>query len=165
MNKAQDVIEKLSSAYTYRPDTGDFVWAINPGKLRHLLGRIAGSCRGDGYRRMTVGGQEYMVHRLVWLVEHGVWPQNDIDHVNGVRSDNRVANLRDVPRFVNIQNRKRSDSDSKTGVLGVSPNGSGFVARIKAGGRQLNLGTHRTVEDAHAAYLSAKREVHVGNTL
>lgn len=90
----------------------------------------------------------------------------NIDHINGDHSDDRWENLRDVSQQMNVQNIKKAKTGSATGLLGVHRSREGnFVAQIKHLGKTKNLGTHQTPEDAHAAYLDAKRQLHPGNTL
>jgi len=103
---------------------------------------------------------------MAWLYMTGSWPAAEIDHRNGNKSDNRWENLRDVQPVVNQQNKRRAQSNSKTGFLGVMVSGDGrFCARIRVNGRNKHLGSFRSPELAHAAYLMAKRELHEGGTL
>lgn len=109
-----------------------------------------------------------MAHRLVWLHLYGEWPEHGIDHINGRRSDNTAANLRSVPQSENVQNQRKARRDNKsTGLLGVSrPSGrSKYRAQIMAQGRNRYLGYFDTPEEAHAAYLAAKRQLHPGCTI
>jgi hypothetical protein len=96
----------------------------------------------------------------------GAWPLFEIDHRNGIGTDNRWKNLRDGTRSFNIQNQRRARSDNKTGFLGVHRSGKkerkGFVAKIQLDGKQRYLGVFSTAEAAHAAYLAAKRRIHPG---
>jgi hypothetical protein len=96
---------------------------------------------------------------------HGAWPDGCIDHINGQKADNRISNLRKVTHAVNMQNQHRAARTSKTGLLGVSPNKTRFVANINVDGRRVYLGSFATAHDAHSAYLSAKRELHAGCVL
>lgn len=152
----------LRETLAYDPATGHFTWLAKTGK-RAVVGRRAGWQSKDGYARICVHGEEHQAHRLAWLYVHGDWPMQDIDHINGDRADNRIANLRDVSRSVNLQNR-RAAGQTRTGVLGVSANGTGFKAEIKSD-RRMHLGTFPTTAAASAAYLAAKRQHHEGNTL
>ncbi len=88
-----------------------------------------------------------------------------MDHLNGDASDNRLANLRDVPQEVNQQNQRRANADSKTGLLGASPRGPRFQAAITTQGDRRYLGLFDTAEEAHQAYLTAKRQLHAGCTI
>lgn len=118
-----------------------------------------------GYRRVSVGRVRYMAHRVVWLMATGKWPEEMLDHINGVRADNRLANLREANRSINNQNVRCSRRNSLTGFLGVSHNGGGFMARIRVSGLEKHLGTYETAKGAHEAYLTAKRELHAGCTI
>lgn len=70
-------------------------------------GRPAGTIVGSGYMHVTIKSHPVSIHRLIWAYVHGYWPTNDIDHINGVRTDNRIVNLREVSRAVNLRNRCR----------------------------------------------------------
>lgn len=155
---AADVLSILS----YSPETGELRW-LSTGKGRKRA--EAGCLRRDGYRLIRINKRLYLAHRLAWLVTYGVWPSEDIDHINGVRSDNRIANLRDVPRRVNLENQRSPRSDNKSGALGVTKWGGRFLARIQVRGSSVHLGSFGTVEDASAAYLSAKKRLHEGCAL
>jgi hypothetical protein len=146
----------------YDDQTGHFHW-LRLGR-NHKIGVKAGTLRPDGYISIGVRKSHFLAHRLAWFYVHGVWPPELIDHVNGVRSDNRIANLRLADRRLNVENKRRESCNS-TGLLGVKPNGNGFSARIGSRGVEHHLGTFRTPEEAHAAYVEAKRRLHKGCTL
>jgi hypothetical protein len=101
------------------------------------------------------------------MMFHGAWPSGDIDHINGQKTDNRIENLRDVTRTINSENRRGSNTNTATGYLGVSVHArSGkYRARIRAKGRLISLGLFLLPEEAHAAYISAKRDLHFGCTI
>jgi hypothetical protein len=115
---------------------------------------------------VNVDGRLYGEHAVIWCWCTGDWPAGLIDHRNGVRSDNRIDNLRDATRRINQQNLRRARSDNKTGLLGVTVARDGTPqAHIRINGRQTYLGRFPTQEAAHAAYLNAKRDCHEGCTL
>ena len=114
-----------------------------------------------GYIVVGVRSHDYAAHRLAWLYVHGVWPVHEIDHINGVKSDNRICNLRDVPKAINSQN-KRTTSKNISGLRGVSPSYKGWQARIVVDGASKYLGKFPTKEAAHAAYIDEKRRMHEG---
>jgi len=95
----------------------------------------------------------------------GVWPEFEIDHKNTIKSDNHWKNLRDKTHAFNMQNQRKAQSNSKTGVQGVSPNRKGFRARIGLGKKNHHLGTFPTQKEASAVYLAAKRKLHPGCTI
>jgi hypothetical protein len=165
--------DELMRLFSYDPIHGVFVWrqtragGNNAGFIKARPGEIAGRIDATtGYVRIRTHGRTIYAHRLAWLFVHGVWPSLHIDHINGRKADNRIENLRDVSRSVNLQNRHGpSKKNRSTGVLGVSLRNGRFVASIRIGGKTTNLGRFDTAEAAHAAYLSAKRRVHDGCTI
>lgn len=154
--------EQLRMWLHYEPSTGVFTWRIKPNR-RIRVGDVAGTpCRGRW--QIKLGGTLQRSHRLAWLYMYGEWPKQQIDHINGNPSDNRICNLRDVSSTTNHQNQRRAHKRNKLGILGVSRSYQkkpGFRARID----HVHLGTFETPELAHAVYLHAKRSIHDGNTL
>jgi len=133
-------------------ESGDLCWAIDrPGKVK--AGDIAGSM-GVNYRYVTFGGRSYLVHRVVWLMSCGSWPDGEIDHINRIKTDNRIENLRCVPRAENMQNA--------SGDIGFQVRGGRYRARISINGKTKYLGTYDSEDGARAAYYSAKRIHHAG---
>ena len=152
----------LKKVLRYYPGKGVFVRKAQTSP-RIKVGDIAGSKHGNGYVHISVGAKQYFAHRLAWLYMTGAWPKGQIDHKNGVRSDNRWSNLRSVSKSENMQNLKRARSDNlSTGVLGVYPHGRKFVTSICLNGKRIYLGLYGSVEEARSAYLKAKLELHPG---
>lgn len=154
----------LREVLNYDPETGLFTWA-NPPSRKVKRGTVAGSMQVQGYARVKLFKKEYLQHRLAWLYVHGSWPKHEIDHINGNRSDNRIRNLRDVPKAFNMQNRRAANrTNMSTGVLGVTyrPKEGVYAAKIGISGRRVSLGLFKTVRDAQAAYLEAKKSLHPG---
>lgn len=153
--------DELRSILSYDPATGDFTWLINSrGHAR--AGDIAGTIQRKGYRAIKISGRLYQAHRLAWLYVHGRWPTSVIDHANGVPDDNRLCNLREATHAENQQNRLRAQVNNRCGLLGVSPCGKTgrFRARIRLAGKEISLGAFKTAEEASAAYVKAKAEIH-----
>lgn len=160
-------IEAIRRALAYCPDTGRLIRA-NGCWRKGLIGMPAGGLhRGSGYMTVSVDGRSYMAHRVVWILVHGSVPVDaEIDHIDGVKSNNRIENLRLVDSATNLQNQRVPYKNNKTGFLGVSKTRTGrFHASIQIGGKQLHLGLYATPEEAHTAYISAKRKLHTGGTL
>jgi hypothetical protein len=157
--------ERLRERVSYSPETGAFVWIIPPVSNPGATGHDAG-CLRKRYRVICIDGVVYQAHRLAWLYVHGSFPQLEIDHINGDPADNKIGNLREVPHALNMQNRRRPHRNNSTGFMGVSfAKGGGFKAAIGISGRTVFLGEFKTAEEAHAAYLAKKREVHPGCTI
>lgn len=154
--------ERARELLSYDQDTGFFTWNVSRGRC--AKGDVAGCLNPQGYIQIMVDGLNYTAHRIAWLIVHGNWPNNEIDHLNGLRDDNRLANLRDVTATINQQNIRRARSDNHTGLLGASWNKENkkFVSSIRVSGKRITLGSFPTAEEAHAAYLRAKRELHAG---
>lgn len=151
--------ENLKSLFDYDPETGVFIWRVQPNG-RVLKGSTAGRTDAKGYHRIGVGGTLYSAHRLAWLYVTGAWPLYEIDHIDGQRANNAFRNLRDVTKAKNLQNQKRPHAASSSGVLGVSRANSKWQAAIRVENKQHYLGVFDTPEMAHAAYLDAKRRLH-----
>ena len=164
---AAEIAHRVRKYISYDQVTGEFRWLSGTSKRGRRPGAIAGAVDSQGYRRINIDRQKYAAHRLAWLLVTGDWPNGEIDHVNGIRSDNRIQNLREASRITNLQNLKRANSRSSTGLLGVvrKEGGHRFGARIRVNTKQKWLGSFATPDEAHAAYILAKRALHPGNTL
>lgn len=150
--------EALRSVLNYDPVSGVFTWRA-PVARSVSVGDVAGSRATQGYLQIKVSGRPYMAHRLAWLYVHGKWPADQVDHRNGDRTDNRIENLRECSQGENGQNLAVYRSNT-SGLTGVTHRAGQWRARIDVGGKQKHLGWFRTAEDASAAYLRAKAELH-----
>ena len=158
-------IGRLREVFSYTPESGFLHWRVCMG-TRGRPGARAGSLSAQGYLVVGVDGcRNLFAHRVAWAVHHGSWPAGEVDHINGDRTDNRISNLRDVSTHQNHQNMRNARQDNKTGLLGVSMHKGRFRAQIQAAGKKRWLGEFDTPEAAHAAYVSAKRELHPHGTL
>ena len=164
MTKPKLSAERARELFSYDPETGELRWRVSRGRVK--VGDLVGHQQPDGYRSTKVDRSGYWVHRVVWLISCGSWPKGDLDHINGDPSDNRLVNLRDVSHRVNLENRRSATRASKAGVLGViTPKRGRCRARITLAGVSKDLGGYDTAQEAHEAYLTAKRELHAGCTL
>ena len=156
--------DRLRELLTYDADTGLFTRLVQTCN-RVKVGDVAGRTDSHGYRQISVLGRKILAHRLAWLYIHGTWPSDQIDHINGVRSDNRIANLRDTSNAINRQNERRARSNNQHGFMGVSTHGTRWKAKIGVDGNPRYIGSYDTPELAHAAYIEAKRLLHPGCTI
>ena len=157
---------ELAAVLAYDPETGRFTWLRPPARARHVkAGAEAGCLASDGYRQIRISRRGYMAHRLAFLLMTGAWPAGQVDHINGDRADNRWSNLRDVSASVNTQNQRRAQRGNRAGLLGVSLEGGRYRARVRLNGTNQHMGLFDTPEEAHAAYLEAKRRLHAGCTV
>jgi hypothetical protein len=154
---------RLRYLLDYDTETGLFVWAgRSPAPNgKRAAGCAAGTLNNNGYVSIKIDQSSYKAHRLAWLWVTGEWPDGEIDHRNGVRSDNRFSNLRVASKSQNQQNRKLN-SNNKSGYAGVSwfADTGQWVANIMADGCQKYLGLFDTAEEASARYLEAKAALH-----
>jgi len=155
--------ELVRSLLDYDANTGVLRWRISRGRSK--TGAIAGTVNKDGYIGISINATTLVAHRVIWLHVHGTWPEYQIDHINGNKSDNRISNLRDVPPAINSQNRTKSHKDSKSGILGVywHSRDKRWIAQIDVGKRSHHIGTFRTEQEARDAYLAAKAQFHPGD--
>lgn len=152
--KSGPSVERVNALLQYCPETGELIQRFNRGGTAKK-GFQAGHINPDGYRRVRVDGKQFMAHRLAWLVFYGTWPANEIDHINGKKDDNRIANLRVVSRAENEWN-KPATTCTTSGYRGVTwdPQYRKWRAQITVNGRKFHVGRFLTPEEAFAAYLA-----------
>jgi len=151
--------ERLRELLTYDPATGVFKWKTGGKGRRPDL--VAGGLHPVlGYWYIGVDRVKYPLHRVAWLYMTGEWPKEEIDHINGVRSDNRWSNLREATKGQNMQNlRKQRGRTSR--YMGVSWHQCGrWVSYITVDGKRRHLGLFDDEEVAYEAHLQAKRKLH-----
>jgi hypothetical protein len=118
-----------------------------------------GHVDADGYKIGAILGRNYLAHRIIWLIISGCCPSGEIDHINGNRSDNRIANLRDVSKSENQRNATIR-SDNASGFTGVCWHKAAnkWIASIFVQKKNIYLGVFENIEDAKAARKAAERE-------
>jgi len=160
----------LRECFEYQPD-GRLVWKERP--LSHFVsahshgfvnkrqvGRTAGRLNTSGYVVVTVTRdsvpKKLLASRVIWCMHRGEWPREQIDHINRIRTDNRIENLRDVSPAVNSSNKTHT-YQKKDRLIGAykGRNGRGFRSQIMLHGKALHLGVFETALEAHAAFVSA----------
>ena len=136
---------------------GVLMWRNNQRYGRHAEGCEAGAVDSSGYKRFVFNGRRYLAHRVIWLHHYGEWPDGYIDHLNGVKTDNRISNLRSVTKSQNTLNSKLR-SDNSSGVIGVHYRSECdlYVACIGINKQKICLGYYRSLEDAAAARKAAE---------
>jgi len=152
--------ERLKELLDYDPETGVFVWKVNKGP-RAAVGTIAGTVDSYGYIRIQLDKKAYRAHRLVWFYVYGQWSEKELDHINRIKTDNRLENLRDVSQSENQWNRDKYKNNT-SGFAGVCwhKHSKKWAAQISAFGRGKCLGYFDTLEAANAAYVAAKENLH-----
>jgi hypothetical protein len=151
--------ERLKELLSYDPETGIFTWKVTRGWVK--AGDEAGSVFNNDYVRIGIDEKFYKRSRLAWFYVHGVWPKELIDHKNGVKSDDRLSNLREATKAENNRNAQRFKKNA-TGLRGVHwrKNIGRWEARIRNGNGNIYLGYFQTKEEAHKAYCEASAKLH-----
>ncbi len=153
---------RLLNVFGYNKD-GSLFWKTKAGNGRIAAGTLAGYPTTCGGRKVMYQKKAYWVHHIVWLMHNGNLPTQFVDHINGDRSDNRIENLRLCSQSENMQNRSRHGI-GESNLLGAHKRRGGkWEAAITLRGQKQWLGVFSTAEEAHAAYLSAKKCVHQFN--
>jgi hypothetical protein len=164
----------LRKLLTYDPDTGLLYWRVRTPDMftdgkqtaahncARWNARFAGteaftSVSNKRYKHGRILGKHYFAHRVIWAMANGRWPDNHIDHINGICNDNRICNLRDVTRSVNARNAKKKINNT-SGICGVSwhKKNQKWQANITMRGKSVNLGYFENIECATAARKAAE---------
>ena len=126
---------------------------------KHFPGKSALTAMRNGYRVGAIFNHSYSAHRVIFAMYHGRWPANQVDHINGIRTDNRIVNLRDATRAENTRNSARYSTNT-SGVAGVTWNkrAKKWKAQIVISGKQSYLGYFSNLEDARRARKDAEAE-------
>lgn len=167
-------VEYLRECFMLDTSTGVLYWKSRP--AHHFVsnasykmwntryaGEVASCIKTNGYVGVTVLKKSYQAHRVVWAITSGVWPTGDLDHINGLKSDNRYCNLRYATESQNGFNRVLG-KNSTTGYKGVSydKQTKRYKAKIKISGRSISIGMFDTPKEAHDAYCTrAEKEAGV----
>lgn len=150
---------RLRELLQYNAETGIFRWRAT-GRGRKPPHEPAGSKHVEGYLTIRIDGRSYLCHRLAWLYAYGRWPFDQLDHINGIRTDNRLSNLRECSNLENCQN-VRAHRDSSSRYVGVSRTKNGrWVAHICTAGTVRHIGTFDSEAAAAAAYATEKTTLH-----
>jgi hypothetical protein len=162
-NIAQNALtqQRLKELLDYDLETGVFTWKV--GRKGTAKGDVAGCLHKDtGYLRIGIDYVDYMSHRLAWLYVYGAFPDETIDHIDRVRSNNSIANLRAATYSQNQANTSAYVTN-KCGIKGIRfrKDIRRWQARICMNRKQTNLGTFDTAEEARAAYKAAA-EIYYG---
>jgi hypothetical protein len=152
----QELFEReplLEDVFTYDPDTGLFKW-VEPTGLRQKGWFIQNNTLSTkGYCRIAYKGKDIKAHRLAWYLMTGSFPKDQIDHKNGIKTDNRFSNLREATNSQNAQNK------TCTGAY-LSKDTNKWISSIKVDSKKTYLGSFNTKEEAMKAYKEAKKKYH-----
>ena len=155
--KSLPSVDYLRKRLRYEPETGKLFWLDYEGMPNNWRARFAGkeaftSIMNIGYSHGSVDGRLYLAHRVAYAIHHGEWPTMGVDHINGVRNDNRINNLRVVSQQDNLRNSsmKTNNTSGVTGVSWYKPTGR-WLARVCVGYHRIHIGYFDTIEEATAA--------------
>ena len=165
--------EYLLKFISYDPETGVFTWQERQKEdfktenfrvrwNQRNAGKPAGWPLLNGYWCIDLRGERYPAHRLAWFLHYGYWPENDVDHINNQRQDNRIANLREATRSQNLQNASIR-SNNTSGHKNVSyrkDTGKWTVRMWKFKVKYLSIGSFDTLEEAITAATKAREELY-----
>ena len=163
-------VDYLKACFSYDPGTSVLTWKERPRdhfpsptgygifKARYA-GKPAGAPHNAGYLQVRVAPGNYLAHRVCWAVYYGKWPTLDIDHINGIRTDNRIINLRDVSRQTNLRNafRRPRNTSGHNGVT-WSKHSEKWQAQVTMQGKNHYLGLFDNIADAVAARQRANEQ-------
>lgn len=155
-NKTKSIShEKLKESLFYNETTGIFTW-IKSASPKIKQGNIAGCKDRDGYILIRIDKVLYKAHRLAWFYFYGIWPENEIDHIDGNPDNNIICNLREATRSQNMMNTKISKRNT-TGFKGVYRSGKKWEVKIHTfSDGDIYIGVFNTIEDANFARLAAE---------
>lgn len=151
--------EELKKALNYDPLTG--IFTRNMRASNQVPGQVVGSKDSGGYLVAMINGKRYSLHRMAWLYFYGRMPVGDIDHINGVRDDNRIVNLRECSRSKNCMNKK-INKNNMSGAKGVGwhKQSGKWRARIMIDGESIHIGEFKSIGDAESAISEARDKIH-----
>lgn len=151
-------LEFFRKCFAYCPETGALTWKVNSGPAR--IGSAVGSKNKAGYINICAGYKQHYAHRVIFAMMTGRWP-TELDHVNGIRSDNRWVNLRECTRSQNNWNRARI-AKTITGVYGVGTRKShgDYQVGIRVANKRIFIGYFKTLEEAEKARRAAEEKYH-----
>jgi hypothetical protein len=152
--------ERLKSIIGYDQSTGVFVWKVKVSR-NTSAGEIAGYHPADRYGTIRINRRHYFAHRLAWFYIYGTWPEEQVDHINKDKTDNRIDNLRLATHGQNIANQamRRNNTSGYKGVCLIKKTGK-WRANIMSGKRKYHIGHFDTKEEAHEAYQATAKKLH-----
>lgn len=152
-------VEYVRSILDYDRETGIFVWRAREGEdlwNKQFAGKRAGTINNRGYRRLKIKDKPITEHRLAWFYVYGIWPSDQIDHINREKSDNRIRNLRVVTNSENMLNLPPRKLGPETLGVYYHRRDNAYIASLQVCGKPVKLGRFKTFEEARAARVAAE---------
>jgi hypothetical protein len=159
MTSSQIGADRLREILDYDKGTGLFTWRVKTSN-RAVVGKVAGAVTKHGYIQIQIDGKIYLAHRLAWLHVHGEWPSHQVDHIDQVRGNNAISNLRPATATQNAYNS--AARPSRSGIKGVSwSKVSGkWVAHVIADKVHYHLGLFDCMNEAASVVAEARKRLH-----
>jgi hypothetical protein len=145
---SKQIIVEARKKYKYDEKTGNFYWAIKPKNGNKSIGDLAGSIDSNGYLTLRVFNKIIKAHRLAWAFCYGNFPNKVIDHINHIKTDNRIHNLRDVSNAENLHNPRGSQINNKLNLLNIRKKQNKYVVQINKAQKRFHIGVYKTINDA-----------------
>lgn len=151
--------DKLKEYLHYNEETGELTWIKKPSK-KVLPNSRAGSLTKSGYRHIIFDNKKYPEHRLIWFYVHGKFPDGQIDHINHIRDDNRLCNLREVSHSENARNRTKNKS-SRVQEVGIwyCKRRKRYIAEITLNQKKVYQRSFENIDDAIQARKQKAKEL------
>lgn len=150
-------VEELHRLFRYDSETGKLYWKERSSKNSHVkVGDETGSLSGAGYLKITINSKTYLVHRIIYKMCHKVEPPAYLDHINEIKTDNRIENLRPISNGHNLRRSRKG-----CGVLNPSGNKKKYQASPKFNGKRQYLGCFDTYEEARQKVVDWELEMGV----
>jgi len=150
-------IDYVKSILDYNKDTGIITWKIGNGK-RAVQGNEAGYITDEGYRAIGINGKYIKSHRIAWAMHYGFQPDFQIDHINGIKNDNRIINIRLATQSQNKSNVNAPITNT-SGVKGVVKRNGRYIAQIKHNQKNIYIGTFDNISDAEKARIEVEKKL------
>lgn len=152
--------KELNELFFFDKNSGFLIWKNCPSN-KNKNGKRAGCKLHNGYRRVKIGGEDYKEHRIIWIMHYNQQPKEFIDHINGIKDDNRIQNLREATNSQNVCN-SRTGSRNNTGVKGVYYNSKRkrYTASCCLNGESKFLGSFIDIVDAENAVKNYREILH-----
>ena len=154
-----DKLHFIKEHLLYNKNTGIFYWNVNRQKIQK--GSIAGGLSGEGYIQIRVLGKKMGAHRMAWLLHYGTLPKNQLDHINEIKTDNRIENLREATHSQNMRNYTHNVKNT-SGYKNVvwSKKSSKWQVGLRVNGKKKHIGLFNSINEAVEAAQSARQQFH-----
>lgn len=149
----------INEYFQYDESTGNLIWKIK--RKRANVGQVAGHIDSYGYIVIGINKQVYKAHRIVWFIKMKEWPSSQLDHINNIKTDNRIENLRLATPRQNKQNTPIHKNNT-SGVKGVSWSSAlkKWKASIRIENNRIHIGYFETVKEAEVELIAKRKKLH-----